>query len=130
VGGKSGDPRLVRLGAWKWPAALFVFAILMLPVFLPYFALLNAVFAPVPTTLMTPANATLQNIVFTFNLSSTRTAVQNTFVLGVLTATAGTAMAVVIGYLTVRRAIVGHGALAFLATAPIAIPGIVLGVGL
>jgi iron(III) transport system permease protein len=36
----------------------------------------------------------------------------------------------VISYLTTRRAVRGHKALGFLATAPIAIPGIVLGVGL
>src|SRR6266511_1334576 len=36
----------------------------------------------------------------------------------------------VITYLTTRRAIAGHRTLGFLATAPVAIPGIVLGVGL
>ena len=102
----------------------------MLPVFLPYFALFNAAFSPIATTLVTPANATLHNVWFAFELSSTRTALQNTFILGALTATIGTVMALVIGYITVRRAIVGHQALGFLATAPIAIPGIVLGVGL
>ena len=102
----------------------------MLPVFLPYFALFNAAFSPIATTLVTPENATLKNLWFTFGLSSTKTALQNTFILGALTATLGTVMALVIGYITVRRAVVGHQALGFLATAPIAIPGIVLGVGL
>ena len=39
-------------------------------------------------------------------------------------------IAVVISYLTARQAIAGWRALAFLATAPVAVPGIVLGVGL
>ena len=130
VGGKTGDPRLIRLGIWKWPALAFVFGVLMLPVFLPYFALINAALSPIATTLVTPENATLKNVWFTFGLSSTRTALQNTFILGALTATLGTTMALVIGYIVVRRAVVGHQALGFLATAPIAIPGIVLGVGL
>jgi iron(III) transport system permease protein len=130
VGGKTGDPRLIRLGIWKGPAVVFVFGVLMLPVFLPYFALFNAAFAPIATTLVTPESATLSNVWFTFGLSSTKTALQNTFVLGALTATLGTVMALVIGYIAVRRAVVGHQALGFLATAPIAIPGIVLGVGL
>jgi iron(III) transport system permease protein len=47
-----------------------------------------------------------------------------------LAATIGTILAVVISYVTSRKAIAGHRALGFLATAPIAIPGIVLGVGL
>ena len=130
VGGKTGDPRLIKLGVWKWPAVMFVLAVLMLPVFLPYFALFNAAFSPLATTLVTPETATLKNVYFTFSLSSTKIALQNTFVLGALTATLGTVMAIVIGYLTVRKAITGHELLGFLATAPIAIPGIVLGVGL
>ena len=39
-------------------------------------------------------------------------------------------MAVVIAYMTARKAIAWHKALGFLATAPVAVPGIVLGVGL
>ena len=39
-------------------------------------------------------------------------------------------LALVIGYVTARRSIAGWRALGFLATAPVAIPGIVLGVGL
>ena len=39
-------------------------------------------------------------------------------------------LALVIAYLTARAAVTGHRVLGFLATAPIAIPGIVLGVGL
>src|ERR1700742_590442 len=27
VGGKYGDPRLIKLGIWKWPAVAFVFAV-------------------------------------------------------------------------------------------------------
>jgi len=65
-----------------------------------------------------------------FELSATKLAFRNTLLLGLLSATAGTLIAVVISYITARRAIAGWRALAFLATAPVAVPGIVLGVGL
>ena len=65
-----------------------------------------------------------------FELSATKLAFKNTFILGLLSATAGTLIALVISYLTARKAIAGWRALAFLATAPVAVPGIVLGVGL
>lgn len=131
VGGKNSDPRLIKLGWWKGPALAFVGLVLMLPVFLPYFALLNAAFSPIATTLLTPFNFTLHNIYFTFfELSATKLALKNTLILGSLAATIGTALALVIGYITVRQAVIGHRVLGFLATAPIAIPGIVLGVGL
>jgi iron(III) transport system permease protein len=51
-------------------------------------------------------------------------------ILCTLTATIGVVLAVVISYVTTRKAITGWRALEFLATAPVAVPGIVLGVGL
>ena len=131
VGGKYGAPRLVELGRWRWVALAFCLIVLLNPVFLPYLALLNAAFSPNATTLVTPATATLHNIVFVFTeLSSTQLALKNTVILGASTATIGTMLALVIAYVTTRRVIAGHRFLGFLATAPIAVPGIVLGVGL
>jgi iron(III) transport system permease protein len=131
VGGKGADPRLIKLGWLTVPAMAFVFFVLCMPVFLPYFALFNAAFSPIATTLVTPANATLHNIYFTFfELSSTQLALKNTFILGLASATVGTVLALGISYMTARQAVTGHRVLGFLATAPIAIPGIVLGVGL
>jgi iron(III) transport system permease protein len=131
VGGRQGDPRLVRLGWGKWWALGVVFLVLLCPVFLPYGALFNAAFSRVASQPIWFDNFTLHNVEFVFfELSSTGLAVKNTFLLGALSATVGTIMAVVIGYLTARKAVTGHRFLAFLATAPIAIPGIVLGVGL
>jgi iron(III) transport system permease protein len=131
VGGKGAEPRLIRLGWLVVPAGAFVLVVLMLPVFLPYAALLNAAFSRIATNLVTPATATLHNIYFTFfELSSTKVALKNTFILGALSATLGTLFALLISYMTAREAVRGHRVLAFLATAPIAIPGIVLGVGL
>jgi iron(III) transport system permease protein len=131
VGGKHGAPRLIPLHRWRWPAFILCLMVLMLPVFLPYAALLNATFSPVATTFVTFKNATLHNIYFVlFELSAASLALKNTVILGTATATIGTAIALVISYVSARQAVPGHRALGFLATAPIAIPGIVLGVGL
>ncbi|WJR78693.1 iron ABC transporter permease [Bradyrhizobium sp. NP1] len=131
VGGKYGAPRRVELKAWRWAALAFCLLLLLSPVFLPYFALLNAAFSPNATTLATPSTLTLHNIVFVFTeLSSTGLALKNTVILGAATATIGTALALIIAYVTTRRVIAGWRALGFLATAPVAVPGIVLGVGL
>jgi iron(III) transport system permease protein len=131
VGGKYGAPRPIEMGGWRWVALAFCLIVLLNPVFLPYLALLNAAFSPNATTLVTPATATLHNIVFVFTeLSSTQLALKNTVILGASTATIGTILALVIAYVTTRRVISSHRFLGFLATAPIAVPGIVLGVGL
>src|SRR3954464_14016845 len=131
VGGKYGAPRLIPLGRLKWAALALVFGVLMCPVFLPYAALFNAAFSQVASQFISFSNFTLHNINFVFfELSATKLAVKNTFVLGILSATIGTIIALVTSYITTRKSITGYRVLGFLATAPVAIPGIVLGVAL
>src|SRR3954466_6609485 len=103
VGGKYGAPRLIPLGRWRWPALLLCIVVLLNPVFLPYAALFNAAFSPVATTLLTPSNFTLHNIQFVmFELSAVKPALNNTVILGTLTATVGTVLALMIAYVTAR----------------------------
>jgi iron(III) transport system permease protein len=131
VGAKNSEPRIIRLGHYKWLALTVSMLVLACPVFLPYFALLNASFSKLASHIVSLNNFTLKNVEFVFfDLDETNLAIKNTFLLGILAATLGTMLAVVIGYITERKAATGHRVLAFLATAPIAIPGIVLGVGL
>jgi iron(III) transport system permease protein len=115
----------------RWVALTFVFLVLLCPVFLPYLALLNAAFSRVASSFVWFDTFTLRNIYLVlFELSQTGLVLKNTFILGVASATIGTLLALVIAYLTTRKAIAGYRTLAFFATAPLAIPGIVLGVGL
>jgi iron(III) transport system permease protein len=131
LGGKYGAPRPVPLGAFRWPALAICIGLLMLPVFLPYGALFNAAFSKIPSKLITWSNMSMHNVHFTFfELSQTWRVMGNTFFLAALSGTLGTLLALVIAYLVTRQAVRGHRVLGFLATAPIAIPGIVLGVGL
>ena len=131
LGGKYGAPRLIRLGAWRWAAAALALLVLAMPLFLPYAALINTAFSRISSQLIGPDTFTLHNVVFTFwQLSSTMPALKNTFLLATATATLGGLLALLIAYIVARRAMVGHRLLAFLATSPLAIPGIVLGVGL
>ena len=131
LGGKYGQPRLVPLGTWRWPAAALALMVLSLPLFLPYAALFNSAFSRVASRLVTPETITLYNVRFTFlELSSTLPALKNTFILATAAATLGALLSLLIAYIVARRAVPGHRILSFLATAPLAIPGIVLGVGL
>jgi iron(III) transport system permease protein len=131
IGGKSGAPRPLRLGSWRWPALLFAFAVLALPVLLPYAALIKTALVRNPSDPLSLDTLTWHNLNFVFvEFSQTRDALWNTVLLGVVSATGGTLLALVVGYVTSRRLVTGHRVLGFLATAPVAIPGIVLGVGL
>jgi iron(III) transport system permease protein len=130
IGGKSTGIRAVRLGLWKVPALGLFAVVLGCSIVLPYAVLLRTAFvknwaAPIA------GNLTFEHWRFVFlEFSQTRTAFMNTFILGASAATAGTILVVTVGYLSLRRVVWGYRYLAFLATAPVAIPGIVLGVGL
>jgi iron(III) transport system permease protein len=131
IGGRSSAPRRVALGGWRWPAFAFALALLSLPIMLPYAALIKTAVVRTPSDPLSLETLTWHNLQFVFfEFSQTRDALLNTFVLGIVSATAGTALALVVGYVTSRRLFAGHRILGFLATAPVAIPGIVLGVGL
>ncbi len=130
VHGKSTGQRAIRLGRWK-PAALLPFAfVLACSVALPYGVLLWTAFVKNYSAPLA-GNFTLDNWRFVFlEFSQTKLALRNTFVLGTTAATAGTVLATAIGYLSLRKLVWGHRYLSFLATVPVAIPGIVLAVGL
>src|SRR6266852_1988518 len=90
IGGRSGPPRPVRLGPLRWPALGLCLAMLSLPVFLPYAALVNAAFSRIPSQPLTLERFTLDHVRFVFlELSATRLALKNTFLLGLLSATLG-----------------------------------------
>jgi iron(III) transport system permease protein len=131
IGSRSSAPRLAALGAWRWPAFCFAIALLALPIFLPYAALLKTALVKTPSDPLALDTLSLRNLRFVFvDFSQTRTAIRNTVLLGVAGATVGTGLALLVSYATARRLVAGHRVLGFLATAPVAIPGIVLGVGL
>ena len=131
VGAKNSAPRLVDLGRWRRPAFLLCLAVLCCPVILPYLALLKAALTKTLAEPVSAANLTLDHVRFVFvEFSPTKLALWNTVLLGVLTASFGTALATLVAYLATRKLVPGHRMLGLLATAPIAIPGIVLGVGL
>jgi iron(III) transport system permease protein len=131
LGAKYGEPRMIRLGALRLPAAALCLVVLAMPLFLPYAALFNTAFSPIASQPVGFDTFTLKNFRFTFlELSSTWPALQNTFELAVAASTIGALLALVIAYVVARKVLPGHRVLGFLATAPLAIPGIVLGVGL
>ena len=131
IAGKSGAPRRIPLGLWRWPALFLALAIVALPVLLPYAALLKAALVRTVSEPLTWNALTLRNFRFVFlEFSATRLALTNTFILGIASATAGTVLALVAAFLAARRLVPGARLLGFLATAPAAVPGIVLGVAL
>ncbi|MBC5768311.1 ABC transporter permease [Ramlibacter albus] len=131
LGGKSGVPRMTHMGKWKPLGIAFAFGVVTLTVLLPYAALVKTSLTKNVAEPLTWSTLTLHhyNFVF-FEFSATKLAMYNTFVLGIATATIGTVVALMCAYMVSRNPVRGARVLGALATAPVAIPGIVLGVGL
>src|ERR671914_2220394 len=120
VGGKGSQKRLIRLGWGKLPVLLFVFGILSLSVFLPYWILLKAALSKAWAMPLTWDNFTLNNFSFAlFEYGDTQRAIFNTFKLGILTATIGTVVATLIAYITNRNLFRAARYLTFFALAPL-----------
>ena len=131
LGGKSGEARLVALGRWRFLAIAFAVVILLLTVVLPYAVLLKTALTRTLSEPLTWSNLSLHHVNFVFfEFSATQLALKNTLILGLASATLGTLIALVVAYLVTRQSVPGAPVLGYLATAPVAIPGIVLGVGL
>ena len=131
VGGKGGARRVIPLGRWRLPALAATMAVMACAIFMPYGILAKAAFSKAWAQPLTWSNLTLKNFTFTFfEYSATQAAIVNTLELGVLTATVGAGLVALLAYVTSRRLVIGHQVVAFLALAPVVIPGVVLAVAL
>jgi iron(III) transport system permease protein len=100
-------------------------------IFLPYAVLAKAAFSRAWAQPLTRDNVTLGNFSFTFfEYSATQSAIVNTLELGLMTASVGAVLVALLAYITNRRLVIGHQLVAFLALAPVVIPGVVLAVAL
>jgi iron(III) transport system permease protein len=121
----------INLGYWRYPAFLFCLFVAALAVFLPYLVLIKAAFSKAWAMPLAAENLTLENWrLAVTGYSATGQAIFNTLELGVLTGTAGAALAVVVAYIVNRRLVWGYRLLAYGSVAPTIIPGIVLAAGL
>ena len=131
VGGKNSPAKRVKLKGWRWPALVLCLVVLANPVFLPYFALFKAAIVKNLSDPLSWSTLSMDHIRFAlWDFSDTKRAFVNTLLLGVGSATVVTALALVVAYVAHRQIIPGHRVLGWLAMAPVAVPGIVMGVAL
>ena len=130
TGGKSGMARPLSLGKWRWPALALALVVMTMTILLPYAALIKASFLRTASDPLTWEKFTLYNYQWIYSFPESRTAFFNSFSIGLMSATCGAALSLVVASLAAQRGFFGARALGVLATSPVAIPGIVLGVGL
>ncbi len=131
VRGKGGRHYRLDLGAWKWPALAAAFVVILLTFVLPYLVIVGTSFLGQSFRGFSLDNLTLRNFRYVlFGYESGMLSIRNSLITSTLAATAGVLIAVVVAYLSERKLVPFSSCLAFLATAPLVIPGIVFAVGM
>jgi iron(III) transport system permease protein len=129
--GREGRARPAAAGWWRWAVLALSLGYVACAVLLPYGALLMAALSRAWGQAFRPANWTLANFAFVlFEYDPTRSAIVNTLGLAGMTATAAALLTAALAYAVGRRLLRGAGLLGGLASLPLAIPGIVLAMGL
>lgn len=129
VTGKGYRPRMINLGPWKWLGTAFLFVYLLFSVILPVLVLFWASLLPfyqVPS--MEALNlVSLKSYQKAITYPSIQLATRNTLLLAVMGGVISMFLAAVISWIVVRSQIWGRRVLDILATTPLALPGIVMG---
>ncbi len=133
VAGKAFRPRALKLGPWRFLTLALAFLYLIVVVVLPTLALLVAAFRRFLfirdlTSLFDPTQYGLLHFQRLFENPATMTSIYNTMEVGLITATIGGVLAFAIGYTVTRTRTPGRGWIDVIATIPVAIPGLVIGV--
>jgi iron(III) transport system permease protein len=132
VTGKGFRPRPVQLGAWRLPAVLFILAYFVISVVAPLLTLayMSTQRFYTPPTRKTLSNMSLDQYRDVIHNDLALTALKNSAILGLGTATTVVLLTAVASWLVVRTQIPGRWLLDNLAFLPLVIPGLVLGVAL
>jgi len=130
VTGKAEHPQIIDLGKRKYLLLSFCLVIVSLSVFIPYSTLLIVSLSKIWGLPLTLKNLTLGNfkyILFDYDLA--RTSIKNSFILALMAATFGVALAFVSGLIVERAEAKSKGFLTFVIMIPFAIPGIAMATG-
>lgn len=133
VAGKAFRPRALQLGRWRWFTFSLALVYLFVVVVLPTLALIIAAFRKFLfikdfEALFDAKAYSWVHFNSVFDNPLTMLSIWNTMKVGVITALVGGALAFAIGYTVNRTQVSGRRAIDLLATLPVAIPGLVVGV--
>ncbi len=133
VAGKAFRPRVVELGPWRWLTLALALLYLFTVVVLPTLALIVAafrrfLFIPTAGSLFEMRHYSLVHFEAVFDNPLTMRSIWNTMEVGLTTALLGGLIAFAIGYTVHRSSAPARRAIDLVATLPVAIPGLVIGV--
>ncbi|QUH04115.1 iron ABC transporter permease [Saccharopolyspora erythraea] len=135
VSGKGVKARTIALGRWRTPALVVAVGYFALSIVLPLLALLLSAVRSSPYMssfgeLAEPGALDASSFATALASDGFLGAATNSVVVSVAAAAIGTALAFVVGYVVYRTKSCGRGALENVSMVPLAIPHVVLGIGL
>lgn len=131
VSGKGGERRPFDAGVWKWVLLGYSVLVSLLTVVMPLIILIAASFSKAWGRGVTAGNFTFANFhnIF-FEQLTVRSALVNTVLYSAAAALICIVMGICVAYATQRRITPFPGLVQFLALAPVAVPGLILAIGL
>lgn len=131
VSGKGGERRPLDIGLWKWVLLAYAVLIGLLSVVMPLIILVVASLSKAWGRGLASGNLTLGNYrTIFFEQVTVRDAIVNTVSYSMATAVICVLMGICIAYATQRRMTPFPAVIQFLALAPVAVPGLILAIGL
>lgn len=130
IGGREFRPSRLRLGRWRWPVTIACFLYLLLAVVLPFSGLIVVSLNRLWTGTLNASQWSFANYADIFQRDVVQLALWNSFRLALLGAVVAIVLTSITAYMIKRLDMRGSGVIVFLTTLPIAVPGIVLAVGL
>jgi len=135
VTGKGMQPRVLRLGRARRLAFGFVTLYVLLAIVAPAFALLEGAFRtnmyiPDLGALFAPSGLSVVPLVAALTDPDVISGAENSLGSGLGAALAGAALCFVLAYVVHRTKLPGRAPLEYLATLPVAVPALVLGIGI
>jgi iron(III) transport system permease protein len=134
ISGRAYNPRLIRLGHWQYLITALAVVLLLLVAGLPLFVLVWNAFMPYPQvpSMRSLDLITFENFTAALDYGPAKRAVINSFGLGIAAGFIATALGALVAWSSLRLKTHRRwlAVLDQLSTTPIAIPGMIVGVGL
>ena len=130
ITGKAFRPRVMAVGRLRWPLFAVCGAYLGVAVVLPILALLYASVQRLATAFPKPGNFTLENYRTALSLDAVRSALWNSLLLGVGTASLGVLIMGFLAWMIYRSRLPGVGVIEYVLMFPQAVPRLVFAFGM
>ena len=130
ITGKAFRPRVMDVGPLRWPLLVMCLAYLGVAVVLPVVTLLYASFQRLATFFPRADNFTLANYTTALSLDAVRSALWNSLLLGLGTASIGVVLMGFLSWMIYRSRLPGAGAIEYILMFPQAVPRLVFAFGM